>query len=310
MACGQRPAVTRLICSHTQCLTRSMVSDDKVALSTLEDVFSLLAGWRRATEEGLPAQAHRGLRLASARPQSAHRRRSGVLHEDTRPGLTPASAYNYILDLESSETTRVQDYRERVRSLASTMTDSVGILRAIDKAKKYSRDPSAAGGGVGRRSPPRVTQTRAPSSSSIGAYDHGANFDFMTLEGPAPPRQEVIRVNVRPLSAREPREATTKRLQRPASARVYSTRDAGHMPASPVMSKPWGRGGFGITGPALVESEALSIRQLTGTDSAFSPLRIQMPRNTMHHASSDDHLRWLNAATCGELVSYLCRWRL
>jgi hypothetical protein len=285
-----------------------MVSNDKVALSTLEDIFSLLVGWQRATEEGLSAQAPRGLRPASALPQSAHRRRFGALHEDTRPGLTPASAYNYILDLESSETTRVQDYRERVRTCASTMTDSVGILRAIDKAKKYSRHPTAAGGGVGRRSPPRVTQTRAPSSLSIGTYDHGANFDFMTLEGPAPPRQEVIRVNMRPLSAREPREAATKRLQRPASARVYSTRDAGYMPASggsPVMSKPRGRG-FDITGSALAESEALSIRQLTGTDSTFSPLRIQMPRNTMHHASSDDHLRWLNAATCEELVSYLC----
>jgi hypothetical protein len=289
---------------HSTLLDGSMVSDDKVALSTLDDIVSLLKGWKRAAEEGplTPRRApQKAARPSSARPSSARRSRFGALQEEARPALTPATSYNYVLGLQDRETPRVQDYRARLRTSASTLTDSVGLLRAMERTKRYSRDATSTSADPRRHSPCRQEQQ---------------DFDFVTFADPPPPPKQrgVINVSVRPLSAREPREAATLRLQRPASARMASSQDEEY---SPVGFATISQGAHRQASrqqsvkscsarTSLAQPGSLSVRKWDGGDSVFAPIRIQAPAGMIHDSSGDGHLRWLNVATCAELVSRLC----
>ena len=43
-------------------------------------------------------------------------------------------------------------------------------------------------------------------------------------------------------------------------------------------------------------------------DTAFSSLRVAVPTDVLYESANfHDHLRWLNAATCAELVDAVCR---
>jgi len=281
------------------------------ASSTLDEICTLLREWRSAAERGALGPGETPSRLASARsarPASARSR----LGQGVRPALTPA-AYSYALDFAGADgdaTTRERDYKSRVSSHASTLTDSVGVWRAVQRAANYTGraagrvpgsqrlDNSAA---VGFSGVPRV-----PSLS----LDFNNNFDYVKLESPAPHHagQEVIRVNVRPLSARAPRNAATTKMQRPASARMASRRDAAaslsssYLQAPPSKQRP-------SSARSASQRAPMTVRAFEPfQDTAFSSLRVAVPTDVLYESANfHDHLRWLNAATCAELVDAVCR---
>jgi hypothetical protein len=275
---------------------RIMVSDDRVAANTLNEICTLLREWERVSSNGPQG----GTREAAFRPsaRAAHPSlKRGKFGTGVRPSLT-STAYSYALDFGGSEASpHERDYKARMASDASTLTDNVSVWRAIQRANNYANKAAA-----GRPSSRHLQGTLAFSSRvpslqlDFKNADPANYFDYVHLESPAPPAgKDVIRINVRSQSARSPSAAA--KMQRPESARMASRREAAASNQRPSSAR------------SVLQQAPMTVRALDpGQESAFLQLKVSLPHKVLYeNANFHDHLRWLNVATCAELVDAICR---
>jgi hypothetical protein len=182
---------------------------------------------------------------------------------------------------------------------ASTLTDTVSGWRAIQRVNNYANNAA-----VGRSSSRHLQGTLASGSRVPSLQldyqnaDRANYFDYVHLESPPPPAgQNVIRVKVRSLSAKLPWDAAAAKMQRPASARMASRREAAGCKQRPSSARS-----------ALQRAPMTVLALNPGQDSAFLQLRVSVPHDVLYENTNfHDHLRWLYAATCAELVDAVCR---
>jgi hypothetical protein len=289
------------------------------SISTLDDIGSLLQEWRQIREKRTTPSVRPSSARASTRPSSAHSKGHGG-KSFSRPELTPSSAHTYSLDLDGMQTTpRSREFSSRLSLGASTLADGVGMWRAMRKASEFAGVAAShrARSGFFLRTPRDATlksgySPRIGTPSTVENDDVSNRYDFVNFD--ASPGNRVMRVSVRPMSARTRREPAAVALQRPSSARMSSSRDARTENSGAI-----GQTASDHPSPHLHrekthivrEFEPLRVQKMdvaNAEDSRFSPLRIVKTPNAIYdEVNFDDHLRWLNAATCGELVDAICR---
>lgn len=264
----------------------------------------MLVEWKRVAENDESGP----VRKPTSRPASAR----------VQTGLNPPTARKYSLNFNDMDTTsRARDYRSRVSAGASTLTDSVGVFSVIKKVSAYSPPrawttsaPILGARATGARTSgvPLLNLARSPSTDLAELSE---KFDYDKFEVPHH-AQDVMRVSVRPSSASlgTPRAVATSRLQRPASARMASSRDdalAARLPYTP--HSQWQSTTQRPMSARAVQDAALIVRKWDRGHPSFSELRVTVPTDLMLDAPSplNDHLRWLSGTTCGELVDAVCR---
>ena len=288
---------------------RIMTSDDKVALKTMDDICALLGEWKRAAENaGILVSGRRrilsGNPARPSRPLSARSTgRSSSIGNNTADVRPP---YSYSLDFHLNASQTVRDYSARVRAgpggqdtrravHASTLTDTIGVLRAIQKTAQYSaRDAVTVASEFGPNVPPLHLQNRDEDQEQSQN-----RFDFVQFEPSALSEQwegkkDAIQVKITP------------RVQRPASARMANRRDTSAVDRTAYTSTSFHQRPLSARQRPLSSSSASTRTPVL--EMGMFQQRLSVPTDKLYNdANVHDHHRWLQAATCAELVDVICR---